>query len=91
MQKTRTSLTLTWSKGHDGFSEITGYVVRYKEAAESTWSTKPLNSSAETTYTVTGLKAFTEYEFQVAARNGIGISDYSGVLREATYPLGKCV
>lgn len=60
----------TWIGG----SSITGYHI-YKSTDGSTWSTVIANTgSTDTTYTVTGLDAGTEYFFRVAAINGSGTS-----------------
>ena len=86
VEKTNSSLTLTWDKGHDGFSDVIGYSIHYKESAKSKWLPILLNSSVETMYTLTGLKAFTDYDVKVAARNEMGIGTYSTSFTEKTYP-----
>lgn len=88
VEKTNSSLTLTWIKGHDGYSDIIGYSIRYKKAAESNWLTILLNSSVETMHALTELKAFTDYDVKVAARNRIGHGDYSIIFNGKTYPKG---
>ena len=88
-----TSLAVTWTgPASDGGSAITGYKVRWKEAADS-WDTPADVSEAAatgTSRTITGLTGGTEYSVRVLAINDIGESlpseDGSGTPRETVPP-----
>lgn len=69
------SVSLDWTTpSWTGGSAITGYHI-YKSIDGSNWTTVIADTgSTETTYTVTGLDAGTEYIFRVAAINGTGTS-----------------
>ena len=68
-------LDASWqAPSSDGGSAITGYKVRWKEAADS-WDTASDVSEATatgTTYTITGLTSGDEYAVRVIATNGVG-------------------
>ena len=69
-----TSLAVTWTEpASDGGSAITGYKVRWKEAADS-WDTPADVSAAEatgTSHTITGLTGGVEYTIRVSAVNSV--------------------
>jgi hypothetical protein len=70
---TSSSLVVSWSAPvSDGGSAITDYVVQYRLASGSSWSTFAHTASAATTITVTGLAASSSYVFKVSAVNLIG-------------------
>nr|4U3H_A Chain A, FN3con [synthetic construct] len=71
---TSTSVTLSWEPPP---GPITGYRVEYREAGGE-WKEVTVPGS-ETSYTVTGLKPGTEYEFRVRAVNGAGEGPPSSV------------
>ena len=68
-------LDVTWqAPSSNGGSEVTGYKVQWKEAAES-WDTEADVSEATetgTTYTITGLTGGVEYAVRVIATNDVG-------------------
>ena len=70
------SLGVSWTAPDDNGLAITGYNFRYRQVGTSRWS--PLTFGATTTaHTLTGLAAGTSYEVQIAARNSVGLSNYS--------------
>ena len=71
-----TGVNLTWTTPTDsGGVALTGYSVRYRPAGSSTWTTITVPNA--TSYSVTGLNAGVNYEFQVAAINSIGTGAYT--------------
>lgn len=70
-------VSLSFSAPLHNHSAITDYVARYRPSAGGDWTTFADGTSTSTTIDVTGLTNGTEYEFQVAAVNGIGQSDWS--------------
>jgi hypothetical protein len=77
-----TQVALTWSApASDGGSSITDYVVQYRTSTgPGEWQTFTDGVSTATSATVTGLTNGTSYDFQVAAKNGVGTGDYSGTV-----------
>ena len=75
------SLDVSWeAPSSDGGSPVTGYRVRWKEAAAN-WDTPAEVSEAEvtgTTYTITGLTGGVEYAVRVSATNDVGDGPASG-------------
>ena len=64
------SLAVTWSEPDlNGGPAITGYGVEYRVGATGTW-TDWSHSGTDTTTTITGLTANTDYQVQVRALNG---------------------
>ncbi len=72
-----TTATLTWTAPTNGGSSITDYVVQYRINGASSWSTFADGTSATAAATVTGLTAYTTYDFQVAATNAVGTGSYA--------------
>ena len=73
-----TSLTATWTKpGLNGGPDITGYDVQYREGTGGSAGWYFAHSGTETTTTITGLMANTEYQVRVRASNGETDSDWS--------------
>ncbi|XP_038051694.1 twitchin-like [Patiria miniata] len=69
------SVSLTWKPPVDnGNSEITHYVVEYKEVKRGDW-TVATDSVSETEFTVPNLTEGKEYTFRVAAVNIVGTSE----------------
>jgi titin len=64
----------------NGGSPVVDYLVAFKNAAASTWTTARIGSDA-TVYAVTGLTNGTAYDFKVAAVNAIGPGDWSEVVQ----------
>lgn len=66
------SADLTWTVPADpGSSAIVTYVVQYRIVGASMWSTFSHSASTTTSITVTGLTGGSNYEFRVAASNGL--------------------
>jgi len=81
--KTSNSISLSWNGKDDG---ITKYEIRYRALGTTAWTTPA--AVLETSRTVTGLKADTEYEFQIRALNVGGNSAWSPrPLYTATLPV----
>ncbi|KAI8775763.1 titin isoform X2, partial [Biomphalaria glabrata] len=73
---TRSSVTLTWKPSEeDGGSEITGYVLEYREGFKMTWTPVKVVAPDITSYTAQNLKEGQEYVFRVMAENSVGRSD----------------
>ena len=69
------SVTLSWRapEGVDAWS-ITGYRVEKREVSRGTWEVVGNVDAADTSFTVRGLRAGTDYYFRVIAENGAGAS-----------------
>jgi uncharacterized repeat protein (TIGR02543 family) len=69
------TVNLAWMAPTDnGGSAITDYLLQYRVVGSGSWTTFSDGVSTNTTATVTGLSAATEYEFRVTAINIIGNS-----------------
>jgi len=81
------SATLSWTPPKDtGNSPITNYVVEYRPVGGFQWTVANLRKTvAQPSYTVTGLKEGTQYEFRVSAENKVGQSPPSDVSAAAKY------
>ena len=83
--QTGSSVTISWNEPNDNGSSLTGYKVQYRINGAGEWtdwpSTLPMNLR---TLEVTELNNDTDYDFQVAAVNAIGIGPWSGTFTEAT-------
>lgn len=71
---TSSSVTLTWSPGHEGQSKIIGYNIEYFSSNLNTGWVIAATGVTDDTYTVTGLKPDTNYVFLVRAENSHGLS-----------------
>jgi hypothetical protein len=81
-------LTLSWAlPTSDGGSPITDYVVQYRLASPSIWTTLVRSPSPERSATVTGLANGNAYLFRVAAITAAGPGNWSPVSAPAT-PVG---
>ena len=74
------TVTLNWNTPATNGSTITGYVVQYRVAGTSTWSTFNGCTSTATTCVVTGLTNNTTYNFQVETTSNLGPSLWSGTV-----------
>ena len=73
---TARSMTLSWTPPEeDGGAKIKSYIIEKKEPFSSKWTA--VGSTDDTSFTVTGLKEGTEYEFRVAAENKAGMGKFS--------------
>lgn len=74
-------VALVWAEPEvDGGSSLTDYVVEFKTAAASTWSTFADGTSTATSATVTSLTNGTLYQFRVSAVSDIGQGDPSAAV-----------
>ncbi|XP_015789024.1 Down syndrome cell adhesion molecule-like protein Dscam2 [Tetranychus urticae] len=74
------SVLLTWSEPYNGNSPIIEYIVQYRSTGSSGWSSKvseSRDSSLSTSLTLENLKATTNYEIRVIAKNALGSSEPS--------------
>ena len=80
---TEESATLTW---HAPANESpAGYVYQYKKTSDGNWS--PETQITQTTVSLSGLTANTDYDFRVKARYGTYYSDYVTTQFVTTMPL----
>src|SRR5690242_148898 len=70
---------LTWDQPTPGSALITDYLVEYKLASGSTWTTFADGTSSATGATITGLTNLSAYNFRVSAINSIGAGPTSPV------------
>lgn len=75
---TTTTQPLSW----DAMPVTTGYIVQYKENADSTWIA--FSTPTGTAETVTGLDPGTSYDYRVAATNAAGTGTYSATTTAST-------
>lgn len=79
------SAQLSWKPPEsDGGKPITGYIVQFRETRRSTWTTFKEVTADETSVTLTGLVADSEYIAQVIAVNKEGQSP--GLTSESIRP-----
>jgi hypothetical protein len=76
------SVTLSWSTPSSNRSEITDYVVRYKESINSEWSIYSDGVSTNPSATISGLTNDVSYDFQIATLSDVGMSVYSTTVSE---------
>jgi len=74
-----TQQLLNWVTPPDNGSPITGYVIIYRPLDGTAWTPWPFTGTGTST-TVTGLTTSINYQFAVAAINGIGAGPYSQTL-----------
>lgn len=68
---------LSWTAPSANGSEIFDYVVKYRQVGGSSWTTWSDGVSTSTAAVVLGLTNGTDYEFQVAAQNSVGVGTAS--------------
>jgi hypothetical protein len=70
-------MRLSWvAPEDDGGRPLLGYLIQYKQATASEWTTFNGGNSPDTTLVVDGLMPETGYDFRIAARNEIGLGDF---------------
>ena len=69
-------VAVNWDAPDSGGAAVTGYSVRYRSAASSTWTTWA-HTGLRTAATITGLTNGVVYHVQVAAANSVGTSGWS--------------
>lgn len=70
-------ITFSWTPGRDGFAPLRYYTVQLREN-EGPWiSLSERVDPAITSFTATGLKPHTTYQFRIQATNDLGPSSYS--------------
>ena len=75
------SLSLTWSVPDGNGSQVSSFLIQYKKVGDSSW-TNQVNSS--NIIIISGLEEGTQYEFRVAANNGI-LGAFSDVEQASTF------
>ena len=83
-------LQLRWARGNANGSPIKGYILRGKIVGDESKYEEVYNGPS-TSYLVMGLKSESQYSFQVAAENDIGISDYSVIASGRTSTVSAAV
>ncbi|KAK3090478.1 hypothetical protein FSP39_012184 [Pinctada imbricata] len=87
-QRSNTSIMLQWQlPPEDSWNgDLLGYMIRYKPAGypDSTYLSKNTTNYLVTTYELTNLIIFQEYEIQIAAYNNEGVGEFSDSIREWT-------
>ena len=71
---------LSWQ---DNTDNETGYLLQYREANTTPWTSKSLRANTES-YALTGLSADTDYQFQIAAVSGAATSTFSDLATTST-------
>ncbi|XP_061709196.1 cell adhesion molecule Dscam2 isoform X4 [Cydia pomonella] len=80
---TASSARLHWLPPADGGSPLLGYILQYKQAAETEWHTVELSPEV-TSYTMDMLKCGSTYNARIQARNKISIGPPCEVLTATT-------
>uniref|UniRef100_A0A182MZU5 Protein sidekick n=1 Tax=Anopheles dirus TaxID=7168 RepID=A0A182MZU5_9DIPT len=71
-------ITFSWTPGRDGFAPLRYYTVQLRENEGASWTLIPERvDPAVTSYTASGLKPHTHYQFRIQATNDLGPSSYS--------------
>ncbi len=80
---TPTSIQVSWGvSSANGGSAVTGYSLGYRVVGAASWTL--VSPGNVLTYQVTGLPSSTNFEFQIAAINGVGTGAYSAATPAAT-------
>lgn len=77
-------ITVEWKAPEDGGSKITGYVVRYGTSKTDLDKSKEISNPKTTSTSISGLSDGKTYYVQIAARNDVGISEYSDIASAKT-------
>ncbi len=86
--RSETSLRLEWDTASENGATITGYRIQRRPTG-GTWATIVSDTGSTTRlYTNTGLTANTQYQYQVAAINSVGVGPYRAGVDKWT---GHCV
>ncbi|KAJ8305579.1 hypothetical protein KUTeg_016124 [Tegillarca granosa] len=85
---TNTSILLHWQPPEESTwnGNLTGYVIRFKLAGYSdiTYQTRNTTNWAETSYILSNLIIYQEYDIQIAAYNSKGVGDFTPPYRVRT-------
>ncbi|XP_071806842.1 nephrin-like isoform X6 [Asterias amurensis] len=84
--RTSSSIAVRWSAGYDGGETQWFHISHKKTAADSSETFSDRIDGEVTTYNVTGLESFTEYEIKVYAQNDVGKNTNPGSIVEYTRP-----
>ena len=68
---------LSWTAPASNGADIFDYVVKYRLVGASSWTTWSDGVSTSTSAVILGLTNGSDYEFQVAAQNSVGVGTYS--------------
>lgn len=86
VEYTSRNAKISWTAPYSGNSQITEYILQYKEEKDR-WHHKTANVTVpgtETSVTVRGLQPVTTYHFRVSAANSLGKSESSPYVRVNT-------
>ncbi|GCB81777.1 hypothetical protein scyTo_0021886, partial [Scyliorhinus torazame] len=83
LSKSHNSVTLAWNQGFNGGLEQT-FQIRYTSAETLSYLYADVYPAQAMSFTITGLRAQTAYNFSVGALNTLGSSDYTDVLNVIT-------
>ncbi|XP_022240704.1 Down syndrome cell adhesion molecule-like protein 1 homolog isoform X2 [Limulus polyphemus] len=83
MSKTGRTITIKWNEPQNGHSLITGYHVQYQQQDSNNWEILTL-PPGKNTAVIENLLPANVYNFQVAAENSIGRSNFSLIYTEET-------
>ena len=85
---TKTRIALSWKEPIPADVSIVGYELEYRKNDEDfKKASKKLVHPEDLPYKVTGLNAYTRYEFRVAAVNSVGTGSFTDVVTQFT---SKC-
>ena len=77
--------SVTWTApASNGGSAVTDYLIQYKQASTSTWTTFAHTASTTTSASIAGLSNSTTYDFHVAAINAVGTGPFSSTVSATT-------
>ena len=81
---TSTTALLSWSVPKDGGSKLLAYVVQYKNTSEVHWISREIRPANIQSFQIMGLEPNTLYSFRISAKNEVGMSPFSKIMRSAT-------
>lgn len=81
--KNSTAIELSWNAPANGGSQITGYVL---QRSSDSFTFTEIYSGITLGFIDTGLTRYTTYFYRIAARNSIGLGNYSSILNITTDP-----
>ncbi len=77
-------ITVKWTKPDDGGSAITGYTIKYGKKKDNLTGTEEVTDASKTSVSITKLSDDTTYYVQIAAKNDVGVGEYSDIASAKT-------